>query len=76
MNNLVKRFNKTLKSMLKRVVQRNGKDCDYLLPVLLFVPKHPRDFHSLAHGLEPHGLLALMKETWEVENISHKTIVI
>jgi transposase InsO family protein len=34
---LVERFNKTLKQMLKKVIERDGRNWDQLLPNLMFL---------------------------------------
>uniref|UniRef100_A0A8C5PW96 Gypsy retrotransposon integrase-like protein 1 n=1 Tax=Leptobrachium leishanense TaxID=445787 RepID=A0A8C5PW96_9ANUR len=78
---LVERFNKTLKMMLKRVVQRDGRDWDHLLPALLFaireVPQASTGFSpfELVYGRRPRGLLDLVKETWESESSPHKSLI-
>lgn len=78
---LVERFNKTLKSMLKRVVQRDGKDWDCLLPALLFaireVPQASTGFSpfELVYGRRPRGLLDFVKEEWESEPSQHKSVL-
>ncbi|XP_040209391.1 uncharacterized protein LOC120940531 [Rana temporaria] len=67
--------------MLKRVVQKDGKDWDMLLPALLFaireVPQASTGFSpfELVYGRRPRGLLDLVKETWESESSPHKTVV-
>ena len=78
---LVERFNKTLKSMLIRVDQKDGKDWDMLLPALLCdireVPQASTGFSpfDLVYGRRPRGLLDLVIETWESESSPHKTVV-
>uniref|UniRef100_K7G546 ribonuclease H n=1 Tax=Pelodiscus sinensis TaxID=13735 RepID=K7G546_PELSI len=68
---LVERFNRTLKSMLKKVVSRDGKDWDMLLPYLMFavreVPQASTGFSpfELLYGRNPRGILDLAKEAWE-----------
>uniref|UniRef100_A0A8C5LTZ1 Gypsy retrotransposon integrase-like protein 1 n=1 Tax=Leptobrachium leishanense TaxID=445787 RepID=A0A8C5LTZ1_9ANUR len=78
---LVERFNKTLKSMLKKVVDKDGKNWDYLLPYLMFaireVPQSSTGYSpfELLYGRHPRGLLDIAKETWEGEKTPHKSII-
>ncbi|XP_068097047.1 uncharacterized protein [Hyperolius riggenbachi] len=78
---LVERFNKTLKMMLKRVVQKDGKDWDCLIPAVMFavreVPQASTGFSpfELVYGRRPRGLLDLVKETWESESSPHISVV-
>ena len=51
---LVERFNKTLKNMLKRVVAKDGKDWDLLLPYLMFAV---REVPQASTGFSPFELL-------------------
>uniref|UniRef100_A0A8C5Q1T7 Gypsy retrotransposon integrase-like protein 1 n=1 Tax=Leptobrachium leishanense TaxID=445787 RepID=A0A8C5Q1T7_9ANUR len=68
---LVERFNRTLKGMLRKVVNREGKDWDMLLPYLLFaireIPQSSTRFSpfELLYGRHPRGLLDILRETWE-----------
>ena len=68
---LVERFNKTLKQMLRKVVDKDGKNWDYLLPYLMFaireVPQSSTGFSpfELLYGRHPQGLLDIARETWE-----------
>jgi len=52
---LVERFNKTLKSMLRKFATREGKDWDKLIPFLLFAyreyPKRLQGFHRLNYSM-------------------------
>ena len=74
---LVERFNKTLKQMLRRVVDKDGKNWDYLLPYLMFaireVPQSSTGFSpfELLYGRNPRGLLDIARETWESESSPH-----
>ena len=78
---LVERFNKTLKSMLRKLVETDGKDWDKLLPYVLFaireVPQSSTGFSpfELLYGRRPRGLLDLAKETWEQQPSRHRTLV-
>lgn len=78
---LVERFNKTLKGMLKRVVSKDGKDWDCLLPYLMFavreVPQSSTGFSpfELMYGRHPRGLLDIAKETWEQETTPYKSVI-
>ena len=70
-NGLVERVNKTLKQMLKKVMDADGKNWDQLLPHVLFavqkVPQASTGFSpfKLLYGRRPRGLLDLAKEAWE-----------
>ena len=67
---LVERFNGTLKSMLKKFVNKNGKDWDEYLPYLLFayreVPQETTGFSpfELLFGRKVRGPLDVLKESW------------
>ncbi|KAG6939121.1 hypothetical protein G0U57_003090, partial [Chelydra serpentina] len=58
---LVERFNRTLKAMIRKVVSRDGKDWDTLLPYLMFairkVPQASTGFSlfELLYGRHPRG---------------------
>ena len=64
----VERFNKTLKQMLKKAMDTDGKNWDQLLPHVLFavheVPQASTGFSpfELLYGRRPRGLLDLAKE--------------
>ena len=68
---LVKRFNRTLKSMLRKAVIGGGKDWDKKLPYLLFayreVPQASTGFlpFELLYGRPVHGPLDVLRQTWE-----------
>lgn len=68
---LVERFNKTLKHMLRKVIDVDGKNWDQLLPYVLFsireVPQGSTGFSpfELLYGRRPRGMLDLAKEAWE-----------
>ena len=68
---LVERFNQTLKGMLRKVVSRDGKDWDLLLPYLLFavreIPQSSTGFSpfEILYGRHPRGILDVLKKTWE-----------
>uniref|UniRef100_A0A8C5C6I6 Gypsy retrotransposon integrase-like protein 1 n=1 Tax=Gadus morhua TaxID=8049 RepID=A0A8C5C6I6_GADMO len=78
---LVERFNKTLKQMLKKVMQADGKNWDQLLPHVLFavreVPQASTGFSpfELLYGRRPHGILDITKEAWESQPSPHRTTV-
>ncbi|XP_076864257.1 uncharacterized protein LOC143516498 [Brachyhypopomus gauderio] len=75
---LVERFNKTLKSMLKKFVADSGTDWDTWLPYLLFayreVPQASTGFSpfELLYGREVRGPLDVLKEAWEGHNTDQK----
>jgi transposase InsO family protein len=76
---LVERFNKTLKQMLKKAMDADGKNWDQLLPHFLFavreVPQASTGFSpfELLYGRRPRGLLDLAKEAWESQPSPHRT---
>ena len=81
MDGLVERFNKTLKQMLKKAMETDGKNWDQLLPHVLFavrkVPQASTGFSpfELLYGRRPRGLLDLAKEAWESQPSPHRTLV-
>jgi len=68
---LVERFNKTLKSMLRKFVNDTGSDWDQWLPFLLFayreVPQASTGFSpfQLLYGHAVRGPMDVLKEAWE-----------
>uniref|UniRef100_A0A8C7F2V4 Gypsy retrotransposon integrase-like protein 1 n=1 Tax=Oncorhynchus kisutch TaxID=8019 RepID=A0A8C7F2V4_ONCKI len=84
---LCEHLNKTIKSMLRRVVSRDGKNWDMLLPHLMFalreVPQASTGFSpfELLYGRPCRGILDLAKETWETQpcpfrsTIEHVTLM-
>ena len=78
---LVERFNKTLKQMLKKTMQADGKNWDQLLPHVLFavreVPQASTGFSpfELLYGRRPRGILDIAKEAWESQPSPHRTTV-
>ena len=78
---LVERFNKTLKSMLKKVVDKDGRNWDFLLPYLMFaireVPQASTGYSpfELLYGRHPRGLLDIAKETWEGEVSPYRSVI-
>lgn len=68
---LVERFNKTLKSMLRKFVNDSGSDWDQWLPFLLFayreVPQASTGFSpfQLLYGHPVRGPMDVLKEAWE-----------
>jgi transposase InsO family protein len=68
---LVERFVKTLKQMLKKVIERDRRNWDQVLPHLMFsvceVPQASTGFSPFEnlYGRRPRGLLDLAKEIWE-----------
>ena len=71
---LVERFNGTLKSMLKKFVNKSGKDWDDYLPYLLFayreVPQESTGFSpfELLYGRRVRGPLDILRESWTGES--------
>ncbi|KAJ8352126.1 hypothetical protein SKAU_G00236020 [Synaphobranchus kaupii] len=78
---LAKRFNQTLKKMLKTTMEADGRNWDQLLPFVLFaireVPQASTGFSpfELLYGRRPRGLLDLAKEAWEQQPSPHRTMV-
>ncbi len=68
---LVERFNCTLKTMVRKFVKEDAKNWDRWLEPLLFavreVPQASTGFSpfELPYGRQPHGVLDVMKESWE-----------
>ena len=68
---LVERFNATLKAMLRKSADEDGKDWDRLLPYILFayreVPHESTGFSpfELLYGHTVRGPLDVLKEDWE-----------
>uniref|UniRef100_K7EXH9 Gypsy retrotransposon integrase-like protein 1 n=1 Tax=Pelodiscus sinensis TaxID=13735 RepID=K7EXH9_PELSI len=68
---LVERFNRTLKTMLRKFIELDPRDWDQFLPALLFavreVPQASTGFSpfELLYGRQPRGILDLIKEEWE-----------
>lgn len=81
MNGLVERFNKTLKAMLRKVIGKDGKDWDLLIPYLMFavreVPQASTGFSpfELLYGRQPHGIRDIAKETWENQPSTGRNMV-
>jgi len=77
----VERFNKTLKAMLRKAIDKDGRNWDQLLPYLLFaireVPQASTGFSSfdLLYSHKPRGLLDIAKETWEEQPCPHRTMI-
>ena len=78
---LVERFNKTLKSMLRAAVDKDGRHWDQLLPYLMFavreVPQSSTGFSpfELLFSYRPRGLLDIAKETWEEQPCPHRSMI-
>ncbi|XP_073727643.1 uncharacterized protein [Misgurnus anguillicaudatus] len=78
---LVERFNKTLKQMLRKTIDTDGKNWDQLLPYLLFsireVPQASTGFapFELLYPYKPRGLLDIAKEAWEEQPCPHRSFI-
>ena len=78
---LVERFNQTLKSMLRKVVAKEGKDWDKMLPYLLFayreVPQASTGFSpfELLYGRDVRGPLDVIRESWEASGEREDSVV-
>ncbi|KAM8898345.1 uncharacterized protein AB9W97_009289 isoform 3-T3 [Spinachia spinachia] len=75
---LVERFNQTLKRMLKKVMEIDGKNWAHLLPYVLFgvreVPHASTGFPPL-ELLYGRRLLDIAKECWESQPSPYRTII-
>ena len=78
---LVERFNQTLKAMLRRTANEEGKDWDKWVPYLLFayreVPQSSTRFSpfELVYGHQVKGPLDVLKESWENSSKSNESVV-
>ncbi|XP_077964207.1 uncharacterized protein LOC144411428 [Gasterosteus aculeatus] len=78
---LVERFNKTLKQMLRKAIDVEGKNWDQLIPFVLFsireVPQASTGFSpfELLYGRRPRGMLDLAKEAWEQQPSAHRSAI-
>jgi len=78
---LVERFNRTLKSLLRKLVNKEGRDWDRLLPYILFayreVPHDTTGFSpfELLYGREVRGPLDVLKDVWEANRKSDESVV-
>ena len=78
---LVERFNKTLKSMLRKVVSKEGKDWDQLIPYLLFayreVPQSSTGFSpfELLYGRTVKGPLDVIHGAWSTTEQADVSII-
>ena len=80
---LVERFNKTLKALLRKLVNKEGRHWDRLLPYVrvLFayreVPQSTTGFSlcELLYDQEVQGPLDVLKEEWEAEKRSDESVV-
>ncbi len=78
---LVESFNQTLKQMLRKVIEVDGKNWDQLLPYVLFsireVPQSSTGFlpFELLYGRRPRGMMDIAKEVWENQPSPHRSVV-
>ena len=81
MDGLVKQFNQTLKAMLRKATQNEGKDWDKLIPFLLFayweVPRASTGFSpfELLYGRAVWGPLDILHESWEAAKKDDDSVV-
>ena len=67
---LVERFNKTLKNVLRKIIQGEGREWEKYLPYVLFayheVPQESKGFSpfELIFGQDVRGPLNILKEQW------------
>lgn len=77
---LVQRFKRTLKHMLCKVIGKDERNWDQLLPYLLFslreVPQASAGFSpfELLYPQKPRGLLEIAKESLEEQPCPHRTL--
>ena len=80
-DSLVERFNKTLKAMLRKLVNKEGKNWDRMLPYVLFayreVPQSSTEFSpfELLYGREARGPLDVLREEWEASMKSDQSVL-
>ena len=78
---LVERFNQTLKSMLSRFSEEEGKNWDKMIPYILFayreVPQATTGFSpfELLFGRNVRGPLDVLREQWESADKSDENVV-
>ena len=78
---LVERFNKTLKSLLRKFVKKQGRDWDMPLPYLLFayreVPQSTTGFSpfELLYGRKVRGPLDVVREEWDADKKSAQSVL-
>ena len=78
---LVERFNQTLKQMLKKTIEEEGRDWHKLIPYVLFayreVPQSTTGFSpfELIYGRDIRGPLDVLKEGWIQDNPEQDDIV-
>ena len=78
---LVERFNKTLKSMLRKAAISEGKDWDKMVPYLLFAYREVEQVSSgfspfeLVYGWPVRGPLDVLKEPWETKEDTEESVV-
>ena len=77
----MERFNKTLKAMLRKTVISKGKDCNKLIPYVLFayreVPHASTGFSpfKLLYRRLVRGLLDLIRVTWEGSTATTESVL-
>ncbi len=67
---LVERFNRTLKTMIRKFVHEDTKNWEWLEPLLFAVREVPQAStgfspFELLYGRQPRGVLDVLRETWE-----------
>ena len=78
---LVERFNKTLKSMLRKAIGEDGRNWDQLLPYLMFAVREVPQFSTgfspfeLLLSYRPRGLLDIAKEASEEQPCRQRTLI-
>jgi len=78
---MIERFNKILRSLLRKLVNKEGRDWDRLLPYILFAYREvPQDTTGLSpfellYGRDVRGPFDILKEVWEADKKSDKSVV-
>ncbi|XP_069089507.1 uncharacterized protein [Pleurodeles waltl] len=78
---LVERYNRTIKTLLRKIVNETGKDWDQKLPLVLYaIRTHEQSStgHSpfeLVFGRQPRNLLDMAAELWEEEDNEERPIL-
>lgn len=72
MDGLVERFNRTMKHMLRKVINKDGQNWDTMLPYLMSTGF---SLFELLYGRQPCGILDLAREDWQGQTDSGRNII-
>ena len=67
--------------MLRKVIDKDGKNWDCMLPYLMFaireVPQASLGFSpfELVYGRHPRGILDIARETWEHQSTPYTSVI-